>query len=94
MSITDHHMILVKRYIQYINQVRPDIRPVKNKNGSLELSHVLWMLNKMSDPAFVNKTSDAAWITWIQASLFKNGIIDIRNEIAISRDIFNQHKKV
>ena len=87
-------MILVKRYIQYINQVRPDIRPVKSKSVSLELTHALWMLNEMSNPAFVNKTSDDAWITWIQASLFKNGIIDIRNEIAISRDIFNQHKKV
>lgn len=86
-------MVLVKRYIQYINQVRPDIKPVKNKDGSLELSHALWMLHKMSQPDFVNKTSDDAWITWIQASLFSCGILNVRNEIDITRDILNQHSR-
>ena len=93
MAITSHHMVLVKRYIQYINQVRPDIKPVKNKDGSLELSHALWMLHKMSQPDFVNKTSDDAWITWIQASLFSCGILNVRNEIDITRDILNQHSR-
>lgn len=93
MAIATHHMILVKRYIQYINQVRPDVKPVKNKDGSLELSHSLWMLTKMSDPDFVNKTSDDAWITWIQASLFSCGILNVRNEVAITRDILNQHSR-
>ncbi len=93
MAIATHHMILVKRYIQYINQVRPDVTPVKNKDGSLELSHSLWMLTKMSDPDFVNKTSDDAWITWIQASLFSCGILNVRNEVAITRDILNQHSR-
>ena len=93
MAIASHHMVLVKRYIQYINQVRPDIKPVKNKNGSLELSHALWMLHKMSQPDFVNKTSDDAWITWIQASLFSCGILNVRNEIDITRDILNQHSR-
>ncbi len=93
MAIASHHMVLVKRYIQYINQVRPDIKPVKNKDGSLELSHALWMLHKMSQPDFVNKTSDDAWITWIQASLFSCGILNVRNEIDITRDILNQHSR-
>lgn len=93
MAIASHHMVLVKRYIQYINQVRPDIKPVKNKDGSLELSHALWMLHKMSQHDFVNKTSDDAWITWIQASLFSCGILNVRNEIDITRDIFNQHSR-
>lgn len=93
MAIASHHMVLVKRYIQYINQVRPDIKPVKNKDGSLELSHALWMLHKMSHPDFVNKTSDDAWITWIQASLFSCGILNVRNEIDITRDILNQHSR-
>jgi hypothetical protein len=93
MAIASHHMVLVKRYIQYINQVRPDIKPVKNKDGSLELSHALWMLHKMSQPDFVNKTSDDAWITWIQASLFSCGILNVRNEVAITRDILNQHSR-
>ena len=94
MAIASHHMVLVKRYIQYINQVRPDIKPVKNKDGSLELSHALWMLHKMSQPDFVNKTSDDAWITWIQASLFSCGILNVRNEIDITRDILNQHSRI
>ena len=93
MAIASHHMVLVKRYIQYINQVRPDIKPVKNKYGSLELSHALWMLHKMSQSDFVNKTSDDAWITWIQASLFSCGILNVRNEIDITRDILNQHSR-
>jgi hypothetical protein len=93
MAIASHHMVLVKRYIQYINQVRPDIKPVKNKDGSLELSHALWMLHKMSQSDFVNKTSDDAWITWIQASLFSCGILNVRNEIDITRDILNQHSR-
>ena len=84
------HTILIERYTQLIKAVRPDINPIKNKSGSLELSHALWMLNKMNDPQFINKTSNDAWITWIQASLHSNGIIDIRNEIAITRDIINQ----
>ena len=94
MAIASHHMVLVKRYIQYINQVRPDIKPVKNKDGSLELSHALWLLHKMSQPDFVNKTSDDAWITWIQASLFSCGILNVRNEIDITRDILNQHSRI
>ena len=93
MAIASHHMVLVKRYIQYINQVRPDIKPVKNKDSSLELSHALWMLHKMSQPDFVNKTSDDAWITWIQASLFSCSILNVRNEIDITRDILNQHSR-
>ena len=93
MAIASHHMVLVKRYIQYINQVRPDIKPVKNKDGSLELSHALWMLHKMSRSDFVNKTSNDAWITWIQASLFSCGILNVRNEIDITRDILNQHSR-
>lgn len=91
MSIAAHHMVLVKRYIQYIAQVRPDVQPIKNREGSLELSHALWMLHKMSEPGFVNKTSDDAWITWVQASLFACGILNVRNEIDITRDILKQH---
>lgn len=90
MTISAHHMILVKRYTQLLQCARPNIVSLKNKNGSLELSHILWMLNKMSCDGFVNKTSNDAWIAWIQASLFANGILDVRNEIDITRDIMNQ----
>ena len=86
------HLVMVQRYLQLIQQTRPDVIPKKNKDGSLELSHALWMLNKMNSPSYVPLTTYSAWITWIQASLFLNGLIDIRNEKSQTRDIFNQHK--
>lgn len=74
----------------FINDTRPDIKPIKNKDGSLELSHALWMLEKMSSPDYEPKTTSSAWITWIQASLYLNGIIHIKHEVDISREILKQ----
>lgn len=82
--------VLVERYKSYIKTLRPDVVPVKDANGSLELSHALWMLNKMSEPDYIPKTTSSAWITWIQASLYKNGLIEIRHEVDITREILKQ----
>ena len=85
--------VLVERYKTYIKMLRPDVKPIKNGNGSLELSHALWMLNKMSDPDYIPKTTISAWITWIQASLYSNGLIEIRHEVDITREILNRNEK-
>lgn len=82
--------VLVERYKAYIQTVRPDVHPKKNKNGSLELEHALWMLNKMSEPDYIPKTTKSAWITWVQASLYSNGIIEIKHEVDITREILKQ----
>lgn len=86
----DHCVVLVERYKSMVNYYRPDVKPIKNPNGSLELSHILWMLNKMSSPDYVPKTTSSAWISWIQASLFINNIIDVKHEIDITREILKQ----
>lgn len=82
--------VLVSRYKMFINDTRPDIKPIKNKDGSLELSHALWMLEKMSSADYEPKTTSSAWITWIQASLYLHGIIHIKHEVDISREILKQ----
>lgn len=74
----------------FINEIRPDIKPVKDKDGSLGLSHALWMLEKMSSPDYNPKTTSSAWITWVQASLYTHGIIHIKHEVDISREILKQ----
>ena len=89
MEKKDPHQILIDRYIETLKRVRPDIFPKKNKEGSLDLTHALWMLYKMKEPDFVPLTTYSAWITWVQASLYLHGLINIRNEKAQSRDIFN-----
>ena len=66
----DNNSILINRYIQLIELTKPDIKPEKNKDGSLELSHILWMLYKMKESNFVSLTTESAWISWIQASLY------------------------
>lgn len=90
---TSHFNVLINRYISYINDLRPDIKPIKNKEGSLELSHSLWMLLKMKNESFVPKTSPDAWISWIQASLYLHGLIEVRHEIDITREILKQEKQ-
>ena len=52
--IHDNNSILINRYIQLIELTKPDIKPEKNKDGSLELSHILWMLYKMKESNFVS----------------------------------------
>ncbi len=88
------NIILVNRYLNYINMLRPDVLPIKNKNGSLELSHILWMLHKMKEDDFNSLTTPSAWISWIQASLYSNGLIDIRHEIDISREILKRESYI
>lgn len=82
--------IMIDRYIQLIEFCRPDIKPNKNENGSLELSHSLWMLYKMKNEDFNPLTTYSAWITWIQASLYTHNLINIRHEIDITREILKQ----
>lgn len=82
--------ILVVRYKSILSFMRPDVRSKKDENGSLDLKHISWMLDKMSDPSFVNKSCDEAWISWVQASLYANGLIDIKHEIDITREVMNR----
>lgn len=84
------HMVLVERYISLLEQMKPDVKPIKNTKGSLELPHVLWMLHKMKSPAFIPLTSNSAWISWVQASLYLHNLIDIRHEKDITREILKQ----
>lgn len=86
--------VLIARYKTFINEIRPDVVAIKNKDGSLDLSHALWMLNKMSDVDFKPKTTCSAWITWIQASLALHGLIQIKHEVDITREILKQKEKV
>lgn len=86
--------ILVTRYKTFINDIRPDVRAIKDKSGSLELSHALWMLEKMSEADYKPKTTSSAWITWIQASLYVHGLICIKHEVDITREILKQKEKV
>lgn len=83
-------MVLVERYISLLEQMKPDVKPIKNTKGSLELPHVLWMLHKMKSPAFIPLTSNSAWISWVQASLYLHNLIDIRHEKDITREILKQ----
>lgn len=83
--------ILVKRYLQLLKDCKPNLIAKKNKNGSLELSHLLWMLEKMDKPDYVPLTTTASWITWIQAGLYVAGLINIQHEKDITREILNQN---
>ena len=87
------HMKLVERYISLLEQTKPDLVPIKNSKGSLELPHILWMLYKMKSPTFIPLTSYSAWISWVQASLYLHNLIDIRHEKDITRDILEQLKE-
>lgn len=84
--------VLVDRYKSYIKTLRPDVIATKDSNGSLSLEHALWMLNKMSDDDYVPKTTNSAWITWIQASLYSHGLIEIKHEVDITREILKTIK--
>lgn len=84
--------ILVERYTRYIKELRPDVKAIKNPDGSLDLSHALWMLEKMKDKNFTSLTTPGAWISWIQASLYLNGIIHIKHEIDITREVLNRNE--
>lgn len=86
----EREKILVNRYIQLIEYAKPNVKPEKNKEGSLELSHILWMLYKMKDSNFVSLTTESAWISWVQSSLYLHKLIIIRHEIDITRDILKR----
>lgn len=92
------YLILVERYIQYINQLRPDIKPCKAESSHnlkrLSLEHLLWMLYKMKDPNFKPLTTYSGWINWIQAGLYLHNIIDPNHEIDISREITKQSQVI
>ena len=87
------HMVLVERYLSLLQQTRPTLVAVKNPDGSLELPHVLWMLQKMKSPTFVPLTSYSAWISWVQASLYQHKLIDIKHEKDITREILKQQQE-
>ena len=48
------------------------------------------MLYKMKESNFVSLTTESAWISWIQASLYLHRLIIIRHEIDITRDILSR----
>lgn len=87
------HMILVERYLSLLSFVRPNVKAQKNPEGSLDLSHILWMLHKMKSPDFIPLTSYSAWISWIQASLYHHKLINIKHEKDITREILKQLKE-
>lgn len=82
-----HHNILVQRYLQLLKVTRPNLVAKKNPEGSLELPHILWMLEKMSSPSYKPLTTHSAWISWVQASLFSHNLINIQHERDITREI-------
>lgn len=93
MSTTrDDALILINRYIQLLTMTRPELVAIKHPEGSFELSHGLWMLQKMLEPDYQPLTSYDAWITWVQGILYINNLIHIRHEIDISREILGRHK--
>ena len=83
----------INRYIQPIQTARPHVKPIKYENGSLALSHILWMLNKMLEPNYRPLTSTLAWISWCQASLYYHDLINIKHEKDITREIAKQLKQ-
>lgn len=89
--ILNPHSVLVKRYLQLLKTSRPALEPVKDPNGSLKLSHALWMLEKMDDPNYVPLTTTSAWLSWVQASLYHHNLISIQHEKDITREILNQY---
>ena len=88
------HNVLIDRYLSILNSFRPDLKAKKNKDGSLELSHAKWMLEKMKEPTFVHLTHPLMWLTWIQASLYHHNMINIMHEKDITRDIARQYKEL
>lgn len=88
------HMVLVERYLALLAQTRHNLVAKKNPEGSLELPHILWMLQKMKSPNFVPLTSNSAWISWIQASLYSHKLINIKHEKDITREILKQQQEV
>mgnify|MGYP003622502636 FL=1 len=87
------HMVLVERYLALLAQTRPNLVAKKNPEGSLQLSHILWMLQIMKSPNFVPLTSNSAWISWIQASLYSHKLINIKHEKDITREILKQQQE-
>lgn len=81
------HTVLVKRYIQLIKTSCPGIEAMKDTEGSLHLTHALWMLEKMDKPDYVPLTSREHWLGWIQAALFLRNLINVQHEKDITRDV-------
>lgn len=81
---------LVSRYTQFIKDLRPDVLPLKN-SCSLDLSNALWLLNKIKEDGY---NAPLSWIIFIQASLYHNGLIDLRHEMDISIDILKQEQQL
>lgn len=89
------HYTLLLRYKILINTMRPDIFPRKALNSNylshLELRHILWMIEKMQHKDFIPLTTNSAWISWIQAGLYYNGLIVPEFEKDITRDVLKQY---
>lgn len=84
------NLILAQRYLQLLQQTRPTLIANKNPQGSLDLSHILWMLEKMTNPSYKPLTTHSAWISWIQASLYSHNLINIQHERDITREIMSR----
>ena len=88
-------LVLVNRYYEYIVTLRPNVvakkAEVDFKISRMELPHILWMLIKMKEPDFVNLTNNSHWLGWIQCSLYFHGLIDVKHERDITRDVLKQY---
>ena len=85
---------LINRYITLIKISKPGIESLKNEDGGLDLNHLLWMLEKMSSPSFVPKTSNKHWLGWVQAGLYNHRLIHIKHEKDITRELFKQQESL
>lgn len=94
MENREEFLILVERYLSFINTLRPLLKPKKAVSSDnlnrLSLEHSLWMLETMKKDTFKPLTTYSAWISWIQASLYTHGLIDLKHEIEITREITNR----
>lgn len=96
-NIPSVESVLVKRYIQVIKTLKPEViaeKALDESNGSrAKLPHILWMLEKMDSPGFKHLTTPFHWIAWIQNSLYVHGLISTNHERDITRDIIRQYER-
>lgn len=91
------HLVLLQRYENLIQAVRPDVRAKKaespDNQSRLELPHIMWMIQKMKDPNFKPLTTNSAWISWIQAGLYYSNLINPDFEKDLTRSVLKQYQE-
>lgn len=94
MEQREKYLIMVKRYLEFLRVLRPNLVPKKaedcDNKARLSLEHALWMLHKMEEETYQPLTSAAAWISWIQACLYSHGLMNLTHEKDIMREIFGK----